>query len=131
MFRTLKVLLFRALLDQNFQHHYSTNRAPLSLSFDPSWLLANKGFTEVMAEWMDHLLASYNNEVYFVTELQVSLSNLINDYDNLDSIRSPRTTLLPMTPQLKLKDDCITGSLCSTKTLSTAVGQTFLKFLHI
>lgn len=62
---------FRALLDQNFQHHYSTNRAPLSLSFDPSWLLANKGFTEVMAEWMDHLLASYNNEVYFVTELQI------------------------------------------------------------
>ena len=33
---------FRSLLQQNFVRHYSTNRAPLSLSFDPAWLISNK-----------------------------------------------------------------------------------------
>ena len=62
---------FRNLLDHNLWRHYSTNRAPLSLSFDPSWLVANQGFTEVLEEWMASLSTRYNDEVYFVTELQV------------------------------------------------------------
>merc|ERR1712243_334298 len=45
-------------------------KAPLSLSFDPSWLISNKGFTDVVHEWMDYVLTTYN-DVYFVTELQV------------------------------------------------------------
>lgn len=61
---------FRQLLQHNFERHYSTNKAPLSLAFDPSWLISNKGFTEVVDEWMDFVLATYN-DVYFVTDLQV------------------------------------------------------------
>jgi len=61
---------FRQLLQHNFLRHYNSNKAPLSLSFDPSWLISNKGFTDVMDEWMDDVLATYN-DVYFVTELQV------------------------------------------------------------
>jgi len=61
---------FRQLLNQNFERHYGTNRAPLSLSFDPSWLISNKGFTEVLDEWMTYVATTYN-DVYFVTELQV------------------------------------------------------------
>jgi len=62
---------FKNLLIQNFNHHYETNRAPLSLSFDPSWLISNEGFVQVLTDWMDFVLATYNNEVYFVTELQI------------------------------------------------------------
>ena len=29
---------FQRLLEHNFQRHYSTNKAPLSLSFDAAWL---------------------------------------------------------------------------------------------
>jgi len=61
---------FRQLLNHNFERHYGTNRAPLSLSFDPSWLISNKGFTEVLDDWMTFTAATYN-DVYFVTELQV------------------------------------------------------------
>ena len=50
--------------------HYSTNRAPLSLSFDPGWLQVNKGFTKVLKEWIREKLAS-QSDVYFVTQLQV------------------------------------------------------------
>jgi len=61
---------FRSLLQQNFLHHYSTNRAPLSLSFDPSWLISNKGFDDELASWMQEILSTYT-DVYFVTEVQV------------------------------------------------------------
>ena len=61
---------FRQLLQHNFNRHYITNRAPLSLSFDPSWLISNKGFTEVLDDWMTSILAT-NNDAYFVSELQV------------------------------------------------------------
>jgi len=61
---------FRQLLQLNFDRHYGTNKAPLSLSFDPSWLLANAGFADVLDDWMRHVLATYT-DVYFVTELQV------------------------------------------------------------
>ena len=45
-------------------------QAPLSLSFEASWLEINKGFLDVLEEWMDHILLSYT-DTYFVTELQV------------------------------------------------------------
>lgn len=61
---------FRALLQHNFERHYSTNRAPISLSFDPSWLISNKGFDDVMSEWMSSIITLYP-DVYFVTETQV------------------------------------------------------------
>ena len=61
---------FRNLLDHNLHRHYTTNRAPLSLSFDPSWLVSNQGFTEVLEEWMTSVSTRYT-DVYFVTEVQV------------------------------------------------------------
>merc|ERR1712096_197620 len=47
-----------------------TTRAPLSLSFDPAWLISNKGFADVLDDWMSYILNTYS-DVYFVTELQV------------------------------------------------------------
>ena len=61
---------FRQLLQLNFDRHYGTNKAPLSLSFDPSWLISNTGFNDVIDDWMTHVLNTYT-DVYFVTELQV------------------------------------------------------------
>jgi len=61
---------FRRFLDHNFNRHYGTNRAPLSLSFDTSWLLSNKGFTRELATWMRKILLDHG-DVYFVTHLQV------------------------------------------------------------
>merc|ERR1712025_1408571 len=59
---------FRHLLQHNFDRHYGSNRAPLSLSFDPAWLISNKGFTDVLDDWMSHILNTYS-DVYFVTGL--------------------------------------------------------------
>ena len=67
---TKENLFCRQLLNHNFERHYGTNRAPLSLSFDPSWLISNKGFTEVLDEWMTFVATTYN-DVYLATELQV------------------------------------------------------------
>ena len=61
---------FLQLLQHNFNRHYNTNRAPLSLSFDPSWLISNKGFTEVLANWMTYILTN-NDDVYFISSTQV------------------------------------------------------------
>ena len=61
---------FLKFLQHNFKRHYETNRAPLSLSFDPSWLISNKGFTEVLANWMTSILTTYG-DVYFVSATQV------------------------------------------------------------
>merc|ERR1712055_526442 len=61
---------FRQLLQHNFERHYGTNRAPLSLSFDPSWLISNKDFDTTLSDWMNFILTTYT-DVYFVTELQV------------------------------------------------------------
>lgn len=61
---------FRRFLDHNFNRHYGTNRAPMSLSFDTSWLLSNKGFTRELATWMRKILLDHG-DVYFVTHLQV------------------------------------------------------------
>ena len=63
---------FQTLLENNFERHYSTNRAPLSLSFTPFWLKSNKDFIKVFENWMDQTLARYN-DVYFVTNYQALL----------------------------------------------------------
>ena len=63
---------FRTLLQHNFERHYTTNRAPLSLSFTPFWLNTNKGFIEEFEQWMDRTLARYK-DVYFVTNYQALL----------------------------------------------------------
>ena len=61
---------FARLLRHNFDRHYQTNRAPLSLSFDAAWLQVNKGFTKVLAEWIQDTLTEHN-DVYFLNGLQV------------------------------------------------------------
>jgi hypothetical protein len=61
---------FGRMIRHNFNRHYSTNRAPLSLSFDASWLKGNRGFTLELSEFIEETLANHN-DVYFVTELQV------------------------------------------------------------
>ena len=63
---------FQTLLENNFERHYSTNRAPLSLSFTPFWLKSNKDFIKVFEDWMDQTLVRYN-DVYFVTNYQALL----------------------------------------------------------
>ena len=63
---------FQTLLQHNFERHYSTNRAPLSLSFTPFWLKSNKDFIKVFENWMDQTLARYN-DVYFVSNYQALL----------------------------------------------------------
>jgi len=61
---------FARLLRHNFDRHYQTNRAPLSLSFDAAWLNVNKGFTKVVADWVKEILEEHN-DVYFLTGQQV------------------------------------------------------------
>ena len=61
---------FARLLRHNFNRHYQTNRAPLSLSFDAAWLKVNKGFTRVLSDWISETLEEHN-DVYFLTGLQV------------------------------------------------------------
>ena len=65
-------------LRHNFNRHYTTNRAPLSLSFDWAWLQVNKGFTKVLVDWMVETLEEHN-DVYFVTEIQVRVGVLRQD----------------------------------------------------
>merc|ERR1712002_776410 len=60
---------FKTLLQHNFDRHYLTNRAPLSLAFNPFWLSSNKGFVDVFQNWIDTILSTYN-DVYFVTAFQ-------------------------------------------------------------
>jgi len=61
---------FARMIRHNFDRHYITNRAPLSLSFDASWLKTNKGFSKVLSDWMTETLEEHN-DVYFLTEYQV------------------------------------------------------------
>ena len=70
---------FARLLRHNFDRHYQTNRAPLSLSFDAAWLNVNKGFTKVLADWVKEILEEHN-DVYFLTGQQVSLSLALRHY---------------------------------------------------
>jgi len=58
------------LLNQNLKRHLATNRAPLSLSFNPAWLIAQEGFIEALADWMTDVGKRYS-DVYFVSNQQV------------------------------------------------------------
>ena len=91
---------FRALLKHNFERHYGTNRAPRSLSFDPSWLIANKDFDDVLVAWMDFILTTYT-DVFFVTESMV-LDWMINPVP-LQSIRDFQVKSLLLTYRLSRK----------------------------
>ena len=87
---------FRRLLQHNFDRHYSTNKAPLSLSFEASWLMTNKGFLDVLEEWMDHILTSYT-DTYFVTGLQVNFvaPNIQNTFLSVFQIPIPGFAMDP------------------------------------
>merc|ERR1719507_2042816 len=58
------------LLNQNLKRHLATNRAPLSLSFNPAWLIAQEGFIEALADWMADV-GRRHSDVYFVSNQQV------------------------------------------------------------
>jgi hypothetical protein len=73
------------MLQHNFERHYTTNKAPLSLSFDPAWLISNKGFDDTFSQWMSHVLSTYN-DVYFVTELQVLFTGGFSNFFALLSL---------------------------------------------
>ena len=60
---------FAKLLRQNFDWHSGTNRAPLGLHFDASWLKSNEGFTEELTRFLDEKLDE--GSVYVVTMEQV------------------------------------------------------------
>ena len=62
----------KTLLQHNFNRHYKTNKAPFSLSFNPSWLIQNPDFVEVIADWMDDVLSS-SQDVFFMTQFQLIL----------------------------------------------------------
>ena len=63
------------------------------MSFDASWLEINKGFLDILEEWMDHILSSYT-DTYFVTELQVdelqkSEQNLTQHFQVIQWMQNP------------------------------------------
>ena len=61
---------FQHFLQHNFKRHYNTNRAPLGLHFQASWLESNKEFKQEFKKFMEEMRT--RNDVYFVTMLQVS-----------------------------------------------------------
>jgi len=61
---------FKSFLRHNLDRHYSTNRAPLSLSFDASWLQSNPDFVKALGVWMSEVNSQFN-DVYFVNHVQV------------------------------------------------------------
>merc|ERR1719219_1487135 len=50
---------FGRMIRHNFERHYLSNRAPLSLSFDAAWLKTNKGFTQILVDWMTKTLRDF------------------------------------------------------------------------
>lgn len=60
---------FEKLLNNNFDRHYNSNRAPLGLHFTAAWFKRNKEFKNVLLKFINEKRAQ--NDVYFVTLLQV------------------------------------------------------------
>lgn len=56
-------------LQDNFEHHYKTNRAPFQLNFHVNWF-TSKTKTRALAKFIENLVAKYN-DVYFVTYQQL------------------------------------------------------------
>ncbi|XP_042211815.1 chitin deacetylase 1-like isoform X2 [Homarus americanus] len=61
---------FYGFLQNNFDRHYLTNRAPLGLYFHSAFLKNNPEILDAFLYWVDETLAS-NKDVYFVTMTQV------------------------------------------------------------
>ncbi|GAV02038.1 hypothetical protein RvY_12651 [Ramazzottius varieornatus] len=57
-----------AMLEKNFQKHYSTNRAPLILSMSTNWFVPEH--LVGLINWIDSTLAAHR-DVYFVTTSQI------------------------------------------------------------
>lgn len=55
-------------LNNNFDRHYNSNRAPLGLYFHAAWLL-NRHFLSALQDWIDEKLQM--KDVHFVTMTQV------------------------------------------------------------
>ncbi|KPJ15180.1 hypothetical protein RR48_09207 [Papilio machaon] len=60
---------FARLLRQNFNRHYTTNRAPLGLHFHASWLKSKKEFRDELIKFIEEMLEK--NDVYFTSLIQV------------------------------------------------------------
>ena len=106
---------FARMLRHNFNRHYQTNRAPLSLSFDAAWLQVNKGFTRVLADFVSELLEEHN-DVYFLTETQViTLWLVLRDGWWMVSVIISGVTIRPSGGDNKVSvgwPDCTTSYLC-------------------
>ncbi|KAG7174657.1 putative chitin deacetylase 1-like 1 [Homarus americanus] len=61
---------FYNFLQNNFDRHYLTNRAPLGLYFHSAFLKNNPEILNAFLAWLDDTLAA-NKDVYFVTMTQV------------------------------------------------------------
>ncbi|XP_026738148.1 uncharacterized protein LOC113501263 isoform X2 [Trichoplusia ni] len=74
---------FARLLRDNFNRHYSTNRAPLGLHFHASWLKSKKEFRDELIKFIEEMLEK--NEVYFT-----SLNQVIQWIQNPTELKSLR-----------------------------------------
>ncbi|RXG53573.1 hypothetical protein Avbf_16881 [Armadillidium vulgare] len=60
---------FYNFLNNNFNRHYDTNRAPMGLFFHSAFLKNNQEILDMFTYWLDETLANYP-DVYFVTMTQ-------------------------------------------------------------
>lgn len=58
-----------SFLQENFDHHYQTNRAPFQINFHVNWFTA-KNKVKALSKFIENLLSKYN-DVYFVTFQQL------------------------------------------------------------
>jgi len=58
-----------SFLQENFEHHYTTNRAPFQLNFHVNWFTA-KNKVKALSKFIESILSKYN-DVYFVTYQQL------------------------------------------------------------
>lgn len=61
---------FYTFLTNNFNRHYNSNKAPMSLFFHSAFIKNNAEVLEYFLYWLDDIIASYP-DVYFVTMTQV------------------------------------------------------------
>lgn len=103
---------FNHFLENNFRRHYTTSKAPFSLALDASWLAQNRGFVNVLKNWMSSLLKKYT-DVYFVTHAQaihwIQSPVSVEDLNDFDPWKSPvcRSEGIP---------ECFLPNICPLKT---------------
>ena len=61
---------FYTFLNNNFNRHYTTNRAPMGLFFHSAFLKNNPDVLEAFLFWLDEIMVE-QNDVYFVTITQM------------------------------------------------------------